>query len=83
MGEQIGNERENEPTINAELSALTKAVQSKLMLDRFEKPFNRPAFATQLNQVNARIGMSRSDKAQLSFVISAFEPKPREDNRYL
>ena len=45
MGEQISNERQNEPTIHADFGVLAKAMQAKLMLSGFEKALNRPAFA--------------------------------------
>ncbi len=45
MGEQVSNQREKEPTIDADFGALAKAMQPKLMLSRFEKAFNRPTFA--------------------------------------
>ncbi len=51
------------------------------MLSSLEKPLNRPAFASQSDKIDARIRMSRSDKAQLSFIVRPFEPKPRDGER--
>lgn len=45
MGEQISDERQNEPTIDADFCALAKAMQPKLMLSGLKKALNCPAFS--------------------------------------
>ncbi len=60
MSEQIGNERQNEPTIHAKLGALAKAVQPKLMLSGFEEALGEE----QALQSSSVCGLGGRDKPQ-------------------
>jgi hypothetical protein len=51
-------------------------MQAKLMLGGFEKAFNRPTLTPQADEIRTRVRIAGGDKAQFSFAIGAFEPKP-------
>lgn len=75
MRQKIGNQREDEPAIDAQLSGLPKAMQAKAVLHRLKKAFNRTALAPQTHQINPGVRISGHDKTEFSFPISPFEPE--------
>ena len=46
------------------------------MLGGFEKAFDDPTLASQLDEISSRVRIGGGHKPQFSFAIRSFEPKP-------